>query len=43
VRDFDPARAILVEDGPGWIPDPSFEWLTPAAKQQRRRAAFELG
>jgi exodeoxyribonuclease-5 len=42
VRDFDPARGILLEDGPDWIADPWFEWLTPTAKQPRRRAAFAL-
>jgi exodeoxyribonuclease-5 len=43
VRDFDPARGILLEDGPGWIPNPWFEWLSPGGKQPRRCAAFALG
>jgi hypothetical protein len=43
VRDFDPVRGILLEDGPGWIPAPWFEWLSPGGKQPRRRAAFALG
>jgi exodeoxyribonuclease-5 len=43
VRDFDPVRGILLEDGPGWIPAPWFEWLSPGGKQPLRRAAFALG
>jgi exodeoxyribonuclease-5 len=42
VRDLDPARGILLEDGPpGWIADPWFEWF--GGKQPRRRAVFALG
>jgi exodeoxyribonuclease-5 len=43
VHDFDPVRGILLEDGPGWIANPWFEWLSPDGKQPRRRAAFALG
>jgi exodeoxyribonuclease-5 len=43
VRGFDPVRGILLEDSPGWIADPWFEWLSPGGKQPRRRAAFALG
>jgi exodeoxyribonuclease-5 len=43
VRDFDLVHGILLEDGPGWIADPWFEWLSPNEKQPRQRASFALG
>jgi exodeoxyribonuclease-5 len=43
MREFNAARGILLQGGPGWITDPWFEWLSPNAKQPRRRAAFALG
>jgi exodeoxyribonuclease-5 len=43
VGDYDPVRGLLLEDGPGWLDSPWFEWLSPTGKQPRRRAAFALG
>jgi exodeoxyribonuclease-5 len=43
VHGFDPVRGILLEDGPGWIGNPWFEWLSPDEKQPRQRAVFALG
>jgi hypothetical protein len=43
VRDFDPARGILLDGSSDWIGDPWFEWLSPDGKQPRRCVPFALG